>query len=335
MQLPLVSPLARFAAALALGVVLFAAPAAAAGAPIKLGFIVKQPEEAWFQLEWKFADQAAKELGFQLVKIGAQDGEKVLGAIDNLAAGGVQGFVICTPDVRLGPAIVNKAKAQKLKVFSVDDRFLGADGKPIVSVPYLGISARRIGVSVGTALYAEMQAREWPAAETGLCAVTFEELDTAKERTDGAIEALTAGGFPKAKIFKAPQKTSDIPGAIDAVTILLTQHPEVKHWLICGMNDSAVLGAVRATEGRGFTARNVIGIGINGTDCISEFEKSKQTGFFASSLLSAKQHGYETAKMLYQWVKTDTPPPADTRTVGVFINRDNFRTVLKEQGITN
>ncbi len=308
---------------------------ASAADAIKLGFVVKQPEEPWFQLEWKFADQAAKELGFELVKIGAPDGEKVLGAIDNLAAGGCQGFVICTPDVRLGPAIVNKAKANKLKVFSVDDRFLGSDGNPIASVPYLGISARRIGVSVGKALGAEMEARQWPAAETAVCAVTFEELDTARERTDGAIEALISGGFAKDKIYKAPQKSSDIPGAIEAVDILLTKHPEVKHWLICGMNDSAVLGAVRSTEGRNFAAKDVIGIGINGTDCIPEFQKSKPTGFFASSLLSARQHGYETAKMLYQWVKTNQEPALDTRTIGVFINRDNFRQVLKEQGITN
>ena len=26
---------------------------------LKLGFLVKQPEEPWFQTEWKFADKAA------------------------------------------------------------------------------------------------------------------------------------------------------------------------------------------------------------------------------------------------------------------------------------
>ena len=56
----------------------------------KIGFIVKQPEEPWFQDEWKFADQAAKEKGFTLVKIGAEDGEKLMSAIDNLGAQGVQ-----------------------------------------------------------------------------------------------------------------------------------------------------------------------------------------------------------------------------------------------------
>src|SRR5437764_14039535 len=104
--------------AIGLGVLLASAAYAASG-PIKIGFLVKQPEEPWFQLEWKFADQAAKDLGFSLVKIGATDGEKVLGAIDNLAAGGAQGFIICTPDTRLGPGIVAKAKANQLKLISL------------------------------------------------------------------------------------------------------------------------------------------------------------------------------------------------------------------------
>src|ERR1700743_1511135 len=95
-------------------------PATQPGA-VKLGFIVKQPEEPWFQLEWKFADEAAAKDGFELIKIGAPDGEKALTAIDNLAAGGVQGFVICTPDTRLGPAIVARAKSHNLKVIAGDD----------------------------------------------------------------------------------------------------------------------------------------------------------------------------------------------------------------------
>jgi L-arabinose transport system substrate-binding protein len=28
---------------------------------LKLGFLVKQPEEPWFQTEWKFADKAGKD----------------------------------------------------------------------------------------------------------------------------------------------------------------------------------------------------------------------------------------------------------------------------------
>jgi L-arabinose transport system substrate-binding protein len=305
------------------------------GSGLTLGFIVKQPEEPWFQLEWQFADEAQKKFGFSLVKIGASDGEHVLAAIDNLAAQGAQGFVICTPDVRLGPAIVARAKAKKMKLIAVDDRFLDKDGKPMEDVHYLGISAGKIGTSVGAALAAEQLKRAWTNEETGVIAVTFEELETAKERTDGAIAALVGSGFPAERIFKAATPKPEIPAALDATSALLTQHGEIKKWLVCGMNDNAVLGAVRALEGRGFGAESVAAIGINGTDCIVELEKTKPTGFYASVLLSAKQHGFQTCELLYHWIQDGVEPPLDTRTTGVLIDRANFRQVLKDQGITH
>ena len=48
-----------------------------------------------------------------------------------IAAGGAQGLIICTPDTRLGPAIVAKARGAGLKLLAVDDQFIGADGRLI------------------------------------------------------------------------------------------------------------------------------------------------------------------------------------------------------------
>lgn len=310
-------------------------PASAPGGEpgIKIGFVVKQPEEPWFQLEWKFADQAARELGFTLVKIGAADGEKALAALDNLAAGGAQGVVICAPDTRLGAAIVAKARATELKLIAVDDQFLGANGQPMTSVPYVGISARKIGESVGAVLHAEMIARGWTAADTAVCVMTVDSLATAKERTDGATSALVAAGFPPERIHRTAMRTFDVPGAFDSANVLLTQRSQVRNWLVCGPNDSSVLGAVRALEGRGIGRDRAIGVGINGTDCIVEFERQEPTAFFGSILLSAKSHGYDTAAMMYRWIKDGIAPPSDTRTTGVLITRANFRQVLREHGI--
>lgn len=340
--------LPRFSTALALGLaagaVLFtgcgrktesaATPSTpAASAKIKLGFLVKQPEEPWFQYEWKGAERAGKQHGFEVLKYGVQDSEKVMAAIDNLAVVGAQGFVICTPDVRMGPAIAARAKLKGLKVVTVDDQFVGADGKFMAEVPYLGMSASKIGFSQGEALLAEMKRRNWPVEQTGVCVITFEELDTARERTDGTIAAFKAAGFPAARIFKAAQKTTDIPGSFDAASILLTQKPDVKYWLVSGMNDNAVLGAVRALEQRGFTADNAAGIGINGTDCLDELRKTKPTPFYGSMLVSAPYEGFRTAELLYLWVKDGTVPPAETRTPGILITRETFDAILRKEGI--
>src|SRR6267142_5529430 len=119
--------LARTAAAAlaATGSLLAGCPRRESG--VRIGFILKQPEEQWFQSEWHFAGLAARDRGFELIRIGATDGERVLTAIDDLYAKYAQGFVICAPDPNLGTAIRQLAKANGLKVLSVDDRLLGPD----------------------------------------------------------------------------------------------------------------------------------------------------------------------------------------------------------------
>lgn len=302
------------------------------GERIKLGFLVKQPEEPWFQNEWKFAQKAADKYGFDLMKIGAKDGETVLSAIDTLAAQGAKGFVICAPEVRLGPAIVGKAKAAGLKLFTVDDQLVGADGK-FLDVPYMGISARAIGESVGKTLAEEFKKRGWKPEETAAAGITYDQLDTARERTEGAIAALTAAGFAKDKIYTAAEKTTDVEGSFNAASTLLTQHPEVKRWLVFSMNDEGVMGAVRAMEGQGFNADTVVGIGIGGSTCVGEFEKSTPSAFYATCLISPLRHGYETTEFLYKWVKDGVEPPKDTRTTGFIITRENYKQVMTEQGL--
>ena len=197
---------------------------------VKIGFLIKQPDSAWFQYEWKFARQAGTEHGFDVITIGATDGEKVLAAIDNLAASGAQGFVICPPDTRLGPGIMAKARLNNLKVIAVDDQFLGADGKPMANVPYIGIAATKIGEDVGVALLDEMKRRGWSPADTAISAVTQDQLTTTKQRTDASIRKLIALGYPESQIHRAPVRSADIPGAFEAMNSVLAKSPNVKHW---------------------------------------------------------------------------------------------------------
>ncbi len=44
------------------------------GGKSKLGFLVKQPEEPWFQTEGNLPDKAGKDLGFDVIKIAVPDG---------------------------------------------------------------------------------------------------------------------------------------------------------------------------------------------------------------------------------------------------------------------
>lgn len=303
-------------------------------ADVKIGFVVKQPEEPWFQDEWKFAEVAAAEKGFTLVKIGAEDGEKVQSAIDNLGAQGAQGFIICTPDVKLGPGIVAKAEANGLKLMTVDDRLVDANGEPIESVPHMGISATKIGEAVGEAIAAEIGKRGWDVKTTGAIRVSYDQLPTAVDRVEGAIGALKAAGFPAENIFDAPQAKTDTEAALNAATVVLNKHADIRNWIAFGLNDEAVLGAVRATESVGIPAANVIGVGIGGAEsAINEFRKPEPTGFVGTVIISPKRHGYETAINMYEWIADDKAPAPLTLTAGQIATRDDYQAVRKDLGI--
>jgi L-arabinose transport system substrate-binding protein len=315
--------LSALAATLCLAPLAASVPARA-DEPLKIGFLVKMPEQAWFINEQKAATALGQKDGFSVVNIGTPDGEKVLSAIDNLGAQGAKGFVICAPDVRLGPAIAARAKRYNMKFVTVDDQLVDSSGKPLGNVPHLGMSAFKIGNQVGQAISDEMKRRGWKPEEVGALRITNYELPTAKLRTDGATQSLLAGGFKKENIFDAPQKTTDDEA----------RHPDIKKWVIFALNEETVLGGVRATEQLHIPSADVIGVGINGAgEAFAEFQKKEPTGFFGTIAVSSTNHGKDSTANLVDWIKTGKQPPADTQTTGKLMVRGNWQDVRKELGI--
>ncbi|WP_417329995.1 arabinose ABC transporter substrate-binding protein [Halomonas cupida] len=301
---------------------------------IKLGFIVKKPEQAWFINEQRAATALGEEQGFEVVRLAGEDGQQVLSAIDNLNSQGAKGFVICPPDVRLGPAIMNRAEQYGMKVVTVDDRFVGADGEPMEGVPHLGMSGFKIGQQVGNAIADEMEARGWDPEEVAALRITNYELPTAKERTDGATQELIERGLPENNIFDAPQQNTDTASAFSAASPVISQNGEFEHWIIYALNEESVLGGVRATEQYGLAPEDVIGVGINGSGAaFAEFSRDNPTGFYGTVAVSSTSHGRETASSLYQWVTEGVEPPANVETTGTLMTRDNWEQVRDELGL--
>ncbi len=304
------------------------------GEKIKIGFLVKSAQEQWFQTEWKFGREAAEKMGVELITQEVVDGEKVASQLDNLKVQGAQGVIICTPDQKLGEMIVAKCKEANMKLLTVDDRLVGADGQPMKDVHHVGIQAYDIGKVVGQMISDEIKARGWKPEEVGGIVLTLDRLETATQRINGAMEVLKANGFLEANFFRSPWKgdSPDTKGAIDAANITLLQHPEKKKWIAIASNDDGVLGCVRAAEGKGIKPEDMIGVGINGNAPAIE-DLKRNTGFFGTVLLSAKQHGYGTVEAMVNWIKDGKEPNLETWTNGLPMNRSNFEATLKEQGL--
>ncbi|MFM9268633.1 arabinose ABC transporter substrate-binding protein [Halomonas elongata] len=326
-RFPILAPLA-FGACLALS------PLVQAQDDVTLGFIVKKPEQAWFINEQDAATRLGEEKGFEVVRLAGEDGQEVLSAIDNLNSQGAQGFVICPPDVRLGPTIMRRAEQYGMKVVTVDDRFVNADGEPMESVPHLGMSGYKIGQQVGNAIADEMEARGWDPEKVAALRITNYELPTAKERTDGATEALLERGFQEDNILDAPQQNTDTSSAFSAASPVFSKNGDYEHWVIYALNEESVLGGVRASEQYGLAADDVIGVGINGSGAaFAEFSREKPTGFHGTVAVSSTMHGRQTAQNLYTWVTEGEKPKGNTETSGTLMTRDNWEAVRDELGL--
>jgi L-arabinose transport system substrate-binding protein len=150
----------------------------------------------------------------------------------------------------------------------------------------------------------------------------------------GAVDALKAGGMPAANIVDAPQAKTDTESAFNAANIAFTKNARFKRWFAFGMNDEAVLGAVRAAENRGLKQDAMVAIGIGGSQtALNEFSKPTPTAFFGTVLISPKRHGYETSVNLFHWIRDGKAPPAITLTTGTLMTRKNQADVRKQMGL--
>lgn len=89
-------------------------------------------------------------------------------------------------------------------MIAVDDQFVNAKGKPMESVPLVMMAATKIGERQGQELWKEMNKRGWQPGETAVMAITSDELDTARRRTSGSMDALKAAASRKNRSTKFP-----------------------------------------------------------------------------------------------------------------------------------
>ena len=174
--------------------------------------------------------------------------------------------------------------------------------------------AHDIGKMAGEAIAVEMKKRGWKPEDSAACILTHYEDPGHRKRSDGETEALVAGGLPKERIFSIVQKEPiGLATGREAADACLSQHPDVKHWMIAGINDESVLGAVRSTEARSFSAANVIAVGIGGDASRRSLSRAAAHGHDCQrSHQPESRHGFETADLMYHWIRDGKEPPPVT-----------------------
>ena len=246
-------------------------------------------------------------------------------------AGG-KGAVICAPAATAGEELMARAETHGLRLYAVDDRLFGRDGRPL-SIPYLGVDAAQVGGELGRFLASEASARGWKLADCGALVLTWPSVPSVQERTDAAREVLFDAGLRRDRLFEVPLAAFGEASGEAAARRVLATHPEVEHWLVFAGADAPVIGAMRAFERRKIGPEGVIGAGIGAHASAREFARPGSERYAGAILINPVIHGRESVRNLAGWVSGGVPPPSERLTTGTLMTRANFRELMRREGI--
>jgi L-arabinose transport system substrate-binding protein len=298
--------------------------ATVAAKDVKLAYIVKFGTVPYFVEEARGVREKAKELGVTVsVQDVAQDSNAALSAVDTAIAQGVKGIAIVVPDQKIGPAVLQKAKAAGVAVVAIDDPIQAADG---TAAPWVGFDSDQSGQQVGEAAVKTYEQLGWKdRTDVKIASIEQNTLSVCKQRTDGARkEFLAKTGFDASKIVSIPYDNS-LDDAINKMGPAITANPDAKRWIIWSCNDEGVIGAGRALANAGVSKDNIIGAGLGGTDtACDEFAKGATSGLKSTVYFDSAKHGATAVQLLVDQITQGKAMPARTVIPGVPVDASSY-----------
>ncbi len=294
---------------------------------LRFGYISKMLTHPWFIDESKGLATRSKELGVDYIAIDAnQDDEAFMAAFDNLLARNVDAIFFCITDPKLGPAIVDRARAAKVPIMTIDDNIKDSKGNPI---PHVGMPTTEVGYQGGEALANEARKRGFFKAGNVVKVmsvnVSFKEF--LNERTLGYHAALKkfAPEIPARNFIDQDNKTGMFEDVLPVAAAILNANPDATHWIVTGINDDSALAPLRIFEENGFPLDRVISCGLGGyKSSLEEFQKAHSS--YIVNKTQPYQQGYMAAQLMYDHIKQGKALPETTYVPGVIVTKENYTT---------
>lgn len=295
---------------------------------VKIAYLPKRLDQGYFQSEAKGVAAKVAELKIKGQVLDSRFDANVMSSnLDTAINQGAKGIIIVVPDQKLGPAVLQRAKAAGVTVLALDDPISDAAGKP---APFLGYDFKQIGADVGKLLVQQGTEKKWKTAEIGVAGLTFNEVSSCTERTDATKQYLLANltGLKENQIFETNYAGANTDGGLQAMQGLLTSHPDVQHWLVYSCNEEGVTGAVRALEQAGHT-KTSCGVGIgDGALAKIEMTKPEENPYCGNVFIDGVKNGGIAVQMMYDALTGGKPLPDQTLSPGTLVTRANASQVF-------
>jgi ABC-type sugar transport system substrate-binding protein len=269
-------------------VVALTLPLAAKDKP-KVGFIVHDLTNPFWNTQARGAQDKADELGIELVVLDAQvDPVREIDAWENWITEGVDGIMISCVDEEASKAYAKRAQEKGIFVVAAVHPLEGADAS-------LGNDEYKYGFIAGEE--AGRWINEKLGGEAEFAVLSADVTAFVIPRSDGIRDGVLSVA-PNAKMV-ARQDAFQTETGMTVTESILQAHPNVK--VIAGMNDNGALGAYEAVRAAGKDTDDFF---ISGTDAtIEACKKIKEQGIFRATVdMAPYDSGKREMEMMYNMI---------------------------------
>lgn len=276
---------------------------------IRIAYLQKQGDQQYFVDQANGAKEQAKKLGAEVTVVNlGDDANKAISEVDTAVAQKFDAIAIVVPDQKVGPQVIEKAKAAGIPILASDDIIKDGSG---AAAPFVGFDGAAMGTLVGTKAGELFKASGWSPDETRILRVSKEDLSVCEDRVQAAETAFKAASGAEVKTIKIGTDASVIDSQ-NKTTATITANPGVKKWVVYGCNDESETGAVTALGNAKFGADSVIGVGLGAYLTCKDWKAGAATGNKAALFISGTEVGKSAVDILVKAVKEGQPLPAKT-----------------------
>lgn len=278
---------------------------------LTIAVLQKQGDQQYFVDEAQGAKDAAKKAGDVEVKVVdlGTDANKAISEVDNVIAQGVDGIVIVVPDAKVGPQVIDAAKAADIPLVAADDAIESGDGEP---APFVGFDGTSMGESVGKKAGELFKEAGWSADDTRIIASWQQDLQTCNDRVQGAADAfaeVVGGEVPDTIEIGTDNSATE---ALDKAGAVLTDNQDVDHWIVWGCNDENETGVVTALQNGDVAPDDIIGVGLGAYLACKDWAAGEDTGNKAALYIGGPAVGGAAIDILVDRLRNGTELPANT-----------------------
>jgi L-arabinose transport system substrate-binding protein len=292
------------------------------GGTIKIAYIQKLGDSQYFIDEADGAKAAAADLGATVTVINVgDDANDAISQLNTVISQGYNGIAIVVPDQKIGPQVIDAAKAAGIPLLATDDAILDASGN---AAPFVGFDGTAMGEKVGAKAAELYKAAGWKDADTRIIRISKQDLKTSEDRVNGALDAFTKaiGSAPAVISVGTDGTTID---AQDKVAAAITANQGVKHWIVWGPNDESETGGVTSLQNSGVAPADIIGVGLGAYLTCKDWAANVDSGNKAALYISGVDVGKAAIKVLVDKIKNGVALPANTIADTTMVDASSYK----------